>query len=652
MDAKTYWAAAPIDEIAAEVRAKFEDYKKWGESTGYFDRVMTSYDAFYGFDSNGTLRVVRDSQQMAEIKLNHFKSLIKRLHILVTENKLAFQPRARNSDAKSQIEADLARGIVEYYGDDKRMNATFSRVVLGALVCLEYYVHAPWDVTEGMELTQDGGETIRTGDQLFETFGPFDVAKQTTTEASPWYIVRKKVNRFDEAALHPEFADDILSAGIDDDLYDVTQRGFSAGQAQLDPNEDLVYKYILYHARTPALPKGRRVEIVADQVLLDDSEGLRYDRMPVYRLSAGDVLGTGYGDSPAVELLPLQQALDALFSGTVTNNLNNNVQLIWSPDPNLTVRDLGDGQKLVTSSAQPVGLNLTASSPENYKLIDMLVQHQQLLSGVNDVARGNPNANLKSGASLAVVLAQAIQYVSDLQEGYAQLAGDVATALVQNIKKFADEEMTAYIVGASREGEIKTFRAEDLMNVERVSVDLGNPLLQTFAGRTELITAWQQYGILSNPKQIVSFLRTGELDQTTENPFSDAILIRTENEMLRKGQKPEVLITDNHAEHIIEHKAIMSSPEARANPAVLAAWTAHVMEHIAAMRSVPPDLAAVLSGQPLPMPPTNTAPGAPQPSQDQLPEIDGANMPALPTEAPPQTKAAYQQALNAVPPAA
>jgi hypothetical protein len=637
-----YWAAKPIAEIAAAIEEQFDAYKKWGATTEYFDRIISSFNAFYGFDSNGTIRVTRTDGDVAEINVNHFKSLIRRLHILVTENKLAFQPRARNSDSKSQVESDLAKGIAEYYADEKRMNDTFSDAVLGALIMLEQYVHAPWDITEGYELTADGQQAIKSGDQLFECFNPFDVAKATTTSTSPWYIIRKKVNKYDEAVLHPEFAVEILASSCEPDQYDLSSRGIEVNMQQMGPDDDMVHKLIMYHARTPSMPEGRHVEVIASQVLSD--KPLRYNRMPLFRLSAGDILGTGYGDSPAVDLLPIQQALNAVFSGVVTNNLNNSIQLIYSADPNLIVRTLSDGQRLVSAAAEPKGLNLTGSSAENYKMIDLLVQQQQLLSGVNDVARGNPNASLKSGTSLAVILAQAIQYVSNLQKGYARLAGDVATCLINNIQMFASEEMTAYITGASRKGQIKKFRGKDVMDIERITVDLGNPLTQSYAGRNEMITAWQQYGIIKDPKQIVSFLRTGELDQTTENQFSDSLLIRDENEQLRRGETPVVLLTDNHAEHIIEHKAIMSSPEARADPRIVAAWTAHVQEHMDTMRAVPPDLAAVISGQPLPPP----APPPATPDQP-LPTVDGARMPSMPPGMPPQAAENYQQALDAVP---
>jgi hypothetical protein len=638
-----YWAAKPVAEIAAEIESKFNDYKKWGSTTDYFDRIVTSFDAFYGFNSNGTLRVSRNSDDVAEIKVNHYKSLIRRLHILVTENKLAFQPRAKNSDSKSQVESDLARGITEYYADEKGMNDIFSHAVLGALIMLEQYVHAPWDFAEGYELTADGQQTVKSGDQKFEVFSALDVAKATTTPTSPWYIIRKKVNKYDEAALHPDFANEILSCSCDVDQYDMSRRGIQSQQDQLGADEDMCWKYMLYHARTPALPEGRQVEVIASQVLADSP--LKYKKVPVFRLSAGDVLGTGFGDSPGVDLLPLQQALDAIFSGTVTNALNNSVQLIFCQDPNLVTRKLSDGQTLVTASSPPVGLNLTGNNNENHKLIDVLMQHQQLLSGVNDVARGNPSASLKSGTSLAVILAQAIQYVSDLQKGYARLAGDVATCLIANIQTFASEEMTAFIVGASRKGQVKKFKRNDVMDIERVSVDLGNPLTQSFAGRNEMAELWTSKGILKDPKQIISFQRTGEIDSATENPFSDSLLIRDENEQIRKGINPAVLITDNHAEHIIEHKAIMSSVE-RDDPTILEAWTAHVQEHLDMIPQVPPALAAVLSGQPLP-PPQGAAP---DPNGAPLPTVDGARMPNVPPEAPAQTQAAYQQALNAVPP--
>lgn len=636
-----YWPAAPLEEIASKIEEAFENHQKWLSSTGYGDRISTAYRAYYGFDKEGSLRITRDSDEVARIRVNHYRSLVRRLLILVTEAKLSWETRSKSTDSKSQIQADLGRGVVEYFGDSRNMNGILSDAVERSLIQLSSWVWCPWDATLGYELSVENGQIIRSGDQKFEVLGPFDVAHSTSRKESPWYVIRTKVGKHDEAVLHPEFADEILGASLD---YDTSDPRYTDQGMSQDESDECCWKYTLYHSRTPAMPEGRLVEVIAGQVLSDRKLG--YDKIPLFQITAGDVIGTCFGDSPAIDLLPLQEAIDALFSGTVTNNLNNATQLIYSQDPNLTTRRLADGQILVSATNPPQALNLTGSSAENYKMLDLLTSSMGLLSGVNDVARGNPSASLKSGTSLAIIMAQAISFCSNLQKSYARLAGDVGTQLIENLRMFGTEEMTAYITGVSRKGQIKKFRAKDLMDIERVTVDLGSPLTQTMAGRAEMVQAWTQQGILKDPAQIVTFLRTGQIESVTEDTFGDSILIREENEMIRAGKTPIVLLTDLHSTHILGHREITSSPEVREDPIVLAAWTAHIQSHIDEMRNVPPDLAAVLSGQALPPPPSAMPTGS---GNEPLPTVDGARMPNVPPGTPPQVAENYDQALQAIP---
>lgn len=645
-----YWAKAPIEEIADEITSKFKDYKKWLETTGYGKRIKATYRAFYAMNEDGTLNIVRDSNDIARINVNHLRSLIKRLHIMVTENKLGFQPRAKNSDSKSQTESDLGRGVCEYYNDEKKMNAKLREAVLGALIMFEQHIHCPWDLSEGYELTADNETIVKTGDQRYEVYSAFDVAKNTESETSNWFVIRQKVNKYDLAAMNPDYAEDIIGSGLDFDSFELDMIGDAKTEAQSD---DYTHKYILYHARTPSMPIGREVEICATHVLKDsgcevDDIGLLYDRMPVVTLTAGSVLQTCFGDSPAIDLLPLHESLNALWSAVTTNGLNNAVQMIYCPDENLKIRKLENGQTLLSATVPPIGLNLSNTSPDTFKLMDMFLSNEQLLSGVNDTARGNPSSNLKSGASLAIIMAQAIQYVSDLQSSYAAAAGDVATMTINNMQRFASEEMTAYVTGVSRKGQIKKFRAQDIMNIERVTVDLGNPLMQSMAGKRELIAEWTQHGVMKDPKQIVSFLRTGEVDQVTEDLFSDSIYIRDENELLRRGINPKVWLLDRHVEHILAHTAVNSSPEAREDDAIATALNAHIEDHIYWMRKVPPDLAAVLMGQPLPpaQGPMST-PGGEGPGGK--PNISGARMPSMPEGTPAEVEGNYSEMLEAMP---
>jgi len=409
-------------------------------------------------------------------------------------------------------------------------------------------------------------------------------------------------------------------------------------------DSDYTHKYIFYHSRTPAIPDGKWIEICGNQVLRYG--GLHYSDMPLVKLPGGTVTDTCFADSPAIDLLGTQQAMNALFSGVITNGLNNAVQMIWSPDPNLSVTTLDDGQKHICSSVKPEGINLTGTSGDTYKLIDMLMNHEQLLSGINDVARGNPSANLKSGVSLALVLAQAIQYVSVIQKNYARCAGEVGTILINNLKQFGPEELIGYITGETRKGYIKTYKKQDIMDIDRVTCDLGSPLMQTMGGRMEFAQEWTAKGIMTNPKQIEAFLRSGEIDSMTEDSFNDALLIREENELIKRGKNPPVLLLDNHSEHIVNHKKVFSSPESREDKNIVNAGMDHIQEHIDMMKQVSPDLAAVIAGQPLP--PPMPGPGGPGPGPQQ-PHINGVRMPSMPPEAPQQTQAAYQGSLDAMP---
>ena len=638
MNEQRYWATKEIEEIANEITSKFDDYKQWMNDSGYSSRIEASYNAFYGMNSEGTLTITRDENDVAQMNVNHFKSLVKRLHILCTENKVAFQPRAKSSDTKSQVMADLARGIVEYYSEEKDMGAVLSEAVLTALIMLESWVHCEWSINEGYELAVDDTQVIKSGDQTFKCYTSYDVARSTCDVKSEWHIVRTKVNKYNEAALHPEFSTEILSDSITIDINDLNYR---ANHNTNVDDDSYIYKFTLYHSRTAALPEGRKTEVIAGQVVSDGS--LKYSKSPIFNIKAGSVVGTSFADSPSIDLLPLQEALDALFSGTVTNNLNNAVQLIWSADPNLTTRKLSDGQTLVTSATPPQALNLTGSAAENFKMIDLLVSHQQILSGINDPARGIGNPNVKTSGGQALYIATALQFISDLQKGYAALASDVATCLINNIQQFATEELTAYIVGSNKQGQIKKFKAKDILDVARISVELGNPLSQSLAGRRELLTDMMQMKVITDPKQIISFLSTGNLDAQIENDFSDALLIASENEMIKKGEKPILLITDLHMEHINSHKKIFSDPKTREDSALTSIGLEHIMEHIDAMRTVPPDLAAALSGQPLP--PVNPTPQAANPN----PTVNGARMPNVPQGTPETMAQGYQDQMDAMP---
>lgn len=636
-----YWASVPVERIADEIKDMFDNYLDFINATGYIDKIRASYQRYYNIDQDGAYRATKSADgAVTRVTVNHYKNLLKRLHILVTQSKLSFVPRARNSDNKSQIEADLAKGILEYYSEEKGMDRVFSAAVETALVCLEAFIHCPWNLHKGYELTADeNGNVIHTGDQDFEVYTAIDVARNIQQADSDFYIVKARRNKWDLAALHPEFRDAIVS----DAAYQSTDDKYRLRPVEARYDADLVDVYYLYHRDTPALRDGRFTVVCNDQVLADGVLG--YKRPPVFRLSAGDVIDTIQGDSPGVDLLSIQEVINALTSAVVTNNLNFAMQNVWSPDPNTSIKALAKGQNLVVSSVKPEALQLTQSSGETYKLLESLVQQQQLLSGINDTARGNPEGSIKAASGLALMLAQAIQFVSDLQKNYAQTASEVGTCIINNMQKFAKGEMLVVIGGASRKSYVRNFQAQEIQNVDRISVDMGNPLAQTLAGRNEMVQRWSDKGQIT-PIQEYEFLKSGQIDSIMEDAFKDAMLVREEDQKLKEGELVQALITDDHPFHIKEHRELLSDPDTRQDPQLVQLVLDHIQEHINLMKSMDPDLAAVLGIPPLPsqqMPP-QMDPNMMGPPPEQMPVEMGqgeANLPNVPPGTPPEVAATY-----------
>jgi len=629
-----YWALAPKDQIANEVIAKWAAYHGWLQTSGLRDVIQACYDAFYSFQDGGFGITKSKDGSSAKMKVPHFKSLVIRSKSLVTQSKLNYQPKAINSESSSQIQSDFAKGLLDYYGDDKGMTAVVSDMVEKGLICLDSYVYGPWDTHKGEQIR----EGHYTGDQNFHVLTRFDVASHTSVKESPYYIVRLLMNKYDLIAEYPQFADAIMkTGGRNQNEYILTPT--NNGKYSMD--DDMVEVYTLLHDRTLAVPQGRLTVVVGTEAIEDIA--LPYREMPIVHFQPAKLQETVVGDSPVTSLLSLQQAIDALYSALISNNLSYAKQNIWSPSP-IQVEALGEGFNNIVSAQKPEPLQLVASAQETYKFLELMQGQQQILSGVNSTARGNPEASLKTNGSLALMLAVAIQFADDTQKAYAICGGKLATIVICNLQEFASEPRLAYIGGSSRKSTIKEFTAKDLLSIKRISCEISNPLTQNIAGRYELVQQWQQFGIVKDPKKLVEFLRTGQLDSLTEDDFKDSILVREENEMLRRGELPIVMITDLHPGHILEHKSIANDQEARKDPNIMANLTTHIQDHMDTMANMTPDLAAILGLQPLPsqqMPPPGPPPPEGPPQLDMPPDQVGiadeeAKLPQLPENTPEQ----------------
>lgn len=637
----TYFANLSGTELASAVYDKVADYRREIERNGRLYLWWRAYRAYYALSSYNrheaaTIRRGGEQQELHLLKANHYRNLLTHLHVLATQQRPTFECRAVNTDAKSQLQTILGVNVLEYYMREKRLEEHFRRA---AEFCLNYgeaFVTLDWDTSKGDSVGAEDDRLLPAGDITARVYNPLQVARPCRADADTelnWYVITEYVNRYDLAAQHPEHADRIMRFSGDSDPSDI----FSYGSLGDQDDDDMVPVNYLCHDRTPACPPGRVAKCLGSEVALSEStlDALNFKRSPVYRMAAYNQDGTSFGYTVAFDLLCVQEAIDIMYSTILSNQATFGVQNIWmKPGTNLDARQLGGGLNLLESEEKPEPINLTYTPPEIFKFLQGLEQLGEVLSGVNSVARGQPEASLKSGSALALVASQAVQFSSGLSAAYIKLLEDVGTGVISILQTRATVPRLTVIAGKNNRSYVKEFVGDDLNSINRVVVEVSNPVSRTMAGRIQMAQDLLEARVIS-PQDYIQVVTTGKLEVVIEDEEAEALLIQAENEDLREGRPVIVTAVDMHAQHIKGHKSVFSDPDARRDPVIMQRALAHLQEHINALKETDPALLNVLGQAPIGpgVPPQGE--NAPQvlPNQQEQP-APGEQVPAPPGATP------------------
>lgn len=654
-DLKDYWASASSKDISDSILQKVDDYYKFLTASGRIDLYKRSFSYYYRpLMSGGRMNPVGEQGELSAISINHYRNLLLHLETMTVQQRASYEPRATNSDVKSQSQVILAAGLLDYYSREKRMERNIVQAVKDGLILSEGFVRVEWEAQGGKEYGKtETGATIYEGDVKYTNYSTMDVIRDftlTTPANNCYYILRDYKNKYNLAAQFPELSDDILS-----DSDDMLKRFFSTNLSTIGIEEsDNIAQYTLLHEPTPILPQGRYTVVLDNGTVLMDGP-LPYKHTHVYRLAPDEQTGSIFGYTVGFDLLPMQEAIDILYSTAITNQSTFGVQNILIPKgSDLSTSQLSGGLNVMEYDpkvGKPEPMNLTATPPEIFNFMSQLEQLMETISGVNSVARGNPEASLKSGAALALVQSMAIQFSMSLQRSYSQLLEDIGTATIQILQDFASVPRIAVISGKSNRPLMKEFTGLDLGDIQRVHVDMGNALTRTTAGKVNLAEALLQNGMVENPDQYIQVVTTGRLEPVIEGKQSQLLLIKGENEMLAEGKPQRALVTDNHAKHILEHTIVLNNPEIRMDPnnPIVQVTLDHIQEHLGMLQNpnVQP-LLQILHQEQLAQPPppqgmpmdggTGEMLDPTQPVQQQAQDVNMPNMPSPPQGADPMSQ--------------
>jgi len=212
------------------------------------------------------------------------------------------------------------------------------------------------------------------------------------------------------------------------------------------------------------------------------------------------------------------------------------------------------------------------------------------------------------------------------------------------------------------QGELVSLPVNHFRNLARITYNMvtaTRPVMQARAINTDSKSLAQTYlanGILEyymREKNLEYHLKKAVeyaivLGSGLEGIEHELILIKSENEKLMKGINPLVAPTDQHREHILEHKTVIADPELREDPELVKAVMDHIESHMNALRNVDPDLLSMIQENALPpagaVPPPmdgqQSGAGQVMEQQQGLPQggdmisgpgLDGQALPSMPT---------------------
>lgn len=631
MAKQTYFAAREGTETASVLLEKATDWRNTLTTNGYLEKLKTCWASYHGayftdMSSGHTITFAGEQGELAQLPVNHIRNLAQHMYVMTTSSRPSMEARAANTDYKTSAQVTLANGLLDYYMREKRLERYINKAVELSIVLGTGYVKVEWDATCGkiVEEDEETGDKIYEGDIKFTNISPFDVVFDVNREDNnhDWILVRTYKNKFDIAAKYPEFEDKILA------LDTKSSRDRYSLQVFRKSDSDEIEVWTMYHKKTDSMPGGRELVFLSDDIIINDQD-LPYRRIPVFRMSPNEILGTAFGYSNLFDLLPLQEGINHLYSAIMSNNIAFATQnLFVKSGSNIDITNLGGGLNIIQGSEKPEPLNLLGTSQETFSFLSMLEGKMEQLSGVSSVTRGTPDPaqNLRSGNSLALVQSMAIQFQSGLQNQYVQLVEDLGVAVLEILQDYAMAPRVASIIGVNNKQYLVQFKGADIADINRVIVDVGNPLARTTAGRVQMAEQLMQmkpdeFSI----QQYAQVINTGRIDGMLESPIDQSNLIQMENERLMQGTSVPALIIDDHKEHVLRHRTILNDIDLRTDDVKSAAVYKHIQDHIEFARSADPAVLTMTNQQPLP--PLQQQ--APAPQQVNNPQQNSENQSSI-----------------------
>jgi hypothetical protein len=646
-----YFAKDDVEKLIDKCQEKLNSWGASAGSYGFFSSTVKSIwrnNAMYyssmlepqAWDTS--MMFEGDKGEFVKALVPKARTLIRQYVSLATKQRYSFDCVTDVADSNPMNTARLGAAIVKSESEKHKVDILSERIVETCSIEGWCFVTNTWNTGKGKiwGRADDQGNMLYSGGTDLELFTLQDVAFDWTAKSPEdldWMIFRRKMNRWNLIAQFPEIEEQIksLPAAFDERLSMPTL-AMETGER----NDDLVFVKEFYHKPTPALPFGRMVVYCNQDVVLFDGEN-PYECIPGVMFLFQPIKNTLLGYPMMSSLVAAQELMTSEISTVASNHSAFGVQSVLVPKgSNISVNQIAKGMTFIDYTPQnadgggkPEPLQLTATPPEIFNFLDRMSSTLEEMSMINSTLRGQPPANVTSGAMAATLSANALEFIySDtkgLTIGLEQLMG----LSIKNYQKFATVEQVIDVVGEGNTSSAQQFQADQLKGIKQIKIRQGNPLLNTIAGRLQLgesILPLLQAGKTDAVSRYLGLLEGAPIETLFDSELSENAAVTMEIEALQRGENVAPLITDNHPMFIRAYQRLLYNPAVRQNGQLVQTLLALMQERATLEMQCPPDLKAILRNQPMMMPQQM----GPAPQQTNAPSEAAAQAPVTqPSEA-------------------
>lgn len=613
----TYWAADETDTVIGHLD---DHVQMWGSNTAassVFTSILAAYwrnmSAYYSAVINPdswltSLGFSGEQGELVRMVVPQARTLVRQFVSVITKQRYNWEALTDINDANplqtAKIGKALANDVWQKNGMDKLTESAAERVgVLGHV-----FGSCTWNSAAGepIGVRPEGDGLVYTGGLEMDIHDPHDIVFDWSIENEKnidWVVIKRIRNRWSYAARYPELADQVRSIPS---VKEVRQTLPNLNFLSRYESSDMIYVYEFYHKPTPALPQGRMTIYASGTCVFEDGEN-PYGQIPGRFLMFDRILGTGLGYPMLSNLLPAQELLDHSFSAIATNQQATAVQSVLVPKgADISVNDI-KGLSFISYTPQnaegggkPEPLQLTSTPPEVFQFLNICSQYMSNVSMITETLRGQPPANVTSGAMAATLAANAMEFLNSASKSLTIWAEELVNVAIQNYKLFATEDQILDVTGEGSVSYVKQFKNEDLTALRQIKIRTQSPLMNTVAGRLQFGDSLLQAGLIKKPQAYLNLVEGAPVDSLFDDDLSENMAIQSEIDALLEGRPVAPMMTDNHPMFINAYKKLLYNPHVRTQSPLTQTIVQLMQERISMEQQLEPMLKAMLRGEPMP----------------------------------------------------